>query len=85
MTIPAPRSRRPSWPRWRRGSRTGRGAWRSDRRSAIVAALSDAGPDDVVLIAGKGHENYQIVGTVKHPFDDVHECQRALGRKTVAA
>jgi UDP-N-acetylmuramoyl-L-alanyl-D-glutamate--2,6-diaminopimelate ligase len=56
-----------------------------DRRSAIVAALSDAAPGDVVLVAGKGHENYQIVGTVKHPFDDVHECERALGRKTAAA
>ena len=56
-----------------------------DRRSAIAAALSDAGPADVVLIAGKGHENYQIVGTVKHPFDDVEECERALGRRTAAA
>ena len=56
-----------------------------DRRSAIAAALADAGPDDVVLVAGKGHENYQIVGTVKHPFDDVQECERALGRRTAAA
>jgi UDP-N-acetylmuramoyl-L-alanyl-D-glutamate--2,6-diaminopimelate ligase len=57
----------------------------ADRRTAIVAALSDAGPDDVVLVAGKGHENYQIVGTVKHHFDDVEECERALGRRTAAA
>ncbi len=56
-----------------------------DRRAAIAAALADAGPDDVVLVAGKGHENYQIVGTVKHPFDDVQECERALGRTTAAA
>ncbi len=56
-----------------------------DRRAAIAAALSDAGPADVVLVAGKGHENYQIVGTVKHPFDDVQECERALGRQTAAA
>ena len=56
-----------------------------DRRAAIATALSDAGPDDVVLVAGKGHENYQIVGTVKHPFDDVAECERALGRRHAAA
>ena len=56
-----------------------------DRRSAIAAALSDAGPEDVVLVAGKGHENYQIVGTVKHPFDDVRECEAALGRRHAAA
>jgi UDP-N-acetylmuramoyl-L-alanyl-D-glutamate--2,6-diaminopimelate ligase len=56
-----------------------------DRRSALAAALSDAGPDDVVLVAGKGHENYQIVGTVKHHFDDVEECTRLLGRRTAAA
>ena len=56
-----------------------------DRRAAIAAALSDAGPTDVVLVAGKGHEAYQIVGTVKHPFDDVQECERALGHETAAA
>ncbi len=57
----------------------------ADRRSAIATALNDAGPDDVVLIAGKGHENYQIIGKVKHHFDDVEECERLLGRKTAAA
>ena len=56
-----------------------------DRRLAIAAAVSDAGPADVVLVAGKGHENYQIVGTVKHPFDDVQECERAMGRRHAAA
>ena len=68
------------------GFRTGRPRCvEADRRSAITAALSDAGPADVVLVAGKGHENYQIVGTVKHPFDDVQECERALGRRVAAA
>ena len=57
----------------------------ADRRTAIAAALADAGPEDVVLVAGKGHENYQVVGTVKHPFDDVQECERALGRQPAAA
>lgn len=41
-----------------------------DRRQAIVAACSLAAPGDSVLIAGKGHEPYQIVGTEKHFFDD---------------
>jgi UDP-N-acetylmuramoyl-L-alanyl-D-glutamate--2,6-diaminopimelate ligase len=49
-----------------------------DRRRAIERALQDAGPDDVVLLAGKGHENYQIVGTTKHHFDDVEEATRVL-------
>ncbi len=49
-----------------------------DRRSAIAQILSDAQPNDVVLLAGKGHENYQIVGTVKHHFDDVEEASNAL-------
>lgn len=41
-----------------------------NRRAAIHEALSMASPDDIVLIAGKGHENYQIVGGQKLPFDD---------------
>ena len=43
-----------------------------DRRAAIAAAVSSLGPKDVVLIAGKGHEDYQIVGTTRHHFSD-HE------------
>lgn len=41
-----------------------------DRREAIFAALQSAGPDDVVLIAGKGHETYQLIGQKKLPFSD---------------
>jgi UDP-N-acetylmuramoyl-L-alanyl-D-glutamate--2,6-diaminopimelate ligase len=47
-----------------------------DRREAIAHALSMAEPDDIVLLAGKGHEVYQIIGTEKRPFDEhaiVHE------------
>jgi len=41
-----------------------------DRKEAIKTAVNLAGPDDIVLIAGKGHEKYQEIKGVKHPFDD---------------
>ena len=41
-----------------------------DRRAAIRRAIGDARPGDIVLVAGKGHEPYQEIGGVKHPFDD---------------
>ena len=41
-----------------------------DRELAIRLGLSRSGPDDVVLIAGKGHEDYQILGSVRRPFRD---------------
>ena len=49
-----------------------------DRRKAIAAACSLAAPGDSLLIAGKGHENYQIIGTVKHFFDDRLEATNGL-------
>jgi UDP-N-acetylmuramoyl-L-alanyl-D-glutamate--2,6-diaminopimelate ligase len=49
-----------------------------DRARAIDAAVGSAAPGDVVLIAGKGHEDYQIVGTEKRSFDDRKEARRAL-------
>jgi UDP-N-acetylmuramoyl-L-alanyl-D-glutamate--2,6-diaminopimelate ligase len=42
----------------------------SDRREAIRTALTEGRMDDLVLLAGKGHEDYQIVGTEKRPFDE---------------
>jgi UDP-N-acetylmuramoyl-L-alanyl-D-glutamate--2,6-diaminopimelate ligase len=42
----------------------------TDRRKAIAIAIESAKKDDVVLIAGKGHENYQIIGKQKFPFSD---------------
>ncbi len=41
-----------------------------DRRDAIARAVAVANPGDAILIAGKGHEDYQIIGTEKHHFDD---------------
>ncbi len=41
-----------------------------NRRAAIARALEEARPGDVVLLAGKGHETYQIRGTTKAPFDE---------------
>jgi UDP-N-acetylmuramoyl-L-alanyl-D-glutamate--2,6-diaminopimelate ligase len=41
------------------------------RREAIKAAIDSAGPEDIVLLAGKGHEQGQIVGDMVLPFDDV--------------
>ena len=49
-----------------------------DRRRAIETAVLMADLDDIVVIAGKGHEVYQIVGTTKHPFDDRDIARKAL-------
>ena len=49
-----------------------------DRREAIRQAVGIAKPGDVVLIAGKGHETYQEINGVKHPFDDVAVLQETL-------
>ncbi len=50
-----------------------------DRRAAIAVAVAAAREGDAVLVAGKGHEDYQIVGTEKRPFSDRDEARRALG------
>ncbi len=49
-----------------------------DRARAIDQAIRGAKPSDVVLIAGKGHEDYQVVGTEKRPFDDRKQARLAL-------
>jgi len=70
----------------REGSPEELGAWGSgqgylkiaDRREAIRAAIRLARPGDTVLIAGKGHEDYQVIGKKKFPFDDRVEAKMAL-------
>jgi UDP-N-acetylmuramoyl-L-alanyl-D-glutamate--2,6-diaminopimelate ligase len=52
-----------------------------DRREAIARAIAIARPDDTVVIAGKGHEDYQIVGRERLPFDDRVEARRALEKR----
>lgn len=51
----------------------------TDRRQAIRTAVTLAQPGDVVIIAGKGHEDYQEIKGVKHHFDDREEVEAALG------
>jgi UDP-N-acetylmuramoyl-L-alanyl-D-glutamate--2,6-diaminopimelate ligase len=55
-----------------------------DRAQAITEALMSAAPEDVVLIAGKGHEDYQDSGGRKLPFSDVEHAELALAARAVA-
>ena len=50
----------------------------ADRATAIATAVAEAAINDLVLIAGKGHEDYQILGTEKIHFDDREEAEKAL-------
>ncbi|HHP7232835.1 MAG TPA: UDP-N-acetylmuramoyl-L-alanyl-D-glutamate--2,6-diaminopimelate ligase [Xenococcaceae cyanobacterium] len=53
----------------------------ADRATAIATAISQAQPGDGVLIAGKGHEDYQILGTEKIHFDDRQQARAALAKR----
>jgi UDP-N-acetylmuramoyl-L-alanyl-D-glutamate--2,6-diaminopimelate ligase len=52
-----------------------------DREAAIERAIHDAAPTDVVVLAGKGHEKYQVIGDRSLPFDDVAVARAALNRR----
>src|SRR5437868_13517383 len=52
-----------------------------DRAEAINTAIDRTRDGDIVLIAGKGHEDYQIIGTAKRPFDDRKVAAAALASK----
>jgi UDP-N-acetylmuramoyl-L-alanyl-D-glutamate--2,6-diaminopimelate ligase len=52
----------------------------ANRAEAIRHAVASAEPDDIVLVAGKGHENYQVIGTEKHHFDDSEEIRKSDGK-----
>jgi UDP-N-acetylmuramoyl-L-alanyl-D-glutamate--2,6-diaminopimelate ligase len=50
----------------------------ADREQAIHAAINNLQGGDILLIAGKGHEDYQIIGITKHPFDDALVARKAI-------
>lgn len=50
----------------------------TDRREAIRTAVALSKKNDIILVAGKGHENYQEIKGVKHHFDDVEELKKAF-------
>ena len=50
-----------------------------DRKKGIAKAIDLANPGDVIVIAGKGHEDYQIIGTTRYPFDDVETVKEIVG------
>lgn len=56
-----------------------------DRATAIATVLHDADAADVVLIAGKGHEDYQETAGVRHHFSDLEQAEAALQRRTSTA
>jgi UDP-N-acetylmuramoyl-L-alanyl-D-glutamate--2,6-diaminopimelate ligase len=56
-----------------------------DRAQAIDTALGQAAAGDVVLVAGKGHEDYQLIGQQRRPFSDAAAVRAALARRATQA
>ncbi|MNT77182.1 UDP-N-acetylmuramoyl-L-alanyl-D-glutamate--2,6-diaminopimelate ligase [compost metagenome] len=53
----------------------------ADRAAAIGEAVCRAASEDVILVAGKGHEDYQEIAGVKHPFLDTAQAKAALAKR----
>ena len=53
----------------------------AERKRAIERAVRDAAAGDLILVAGKGHEKYQVIGERTLPFDDVEVARAALARR----
>ena len=53
----------------------------TDRREAIARAIDQASDDEIIVIAGKGHESYQVIGDQIIHFDDREEAELALKKK----
>ncbi|MCH8031174.1 MAG: UDP-N-acetylmuramoyl-L-alanyl-D-glutamate--2,6-diaminopimelate ligase, partial [Bacteroidetes bacterium] len=56
-----------------------------NRAEAIATAVAGSAPGDIVVVAGKGHEDYQIIGTEKRPFDDRVHLKKALLQRPLTA
>jgi len=52
-----------------------------DRTEAIAHAVRTAAPEDIVLVAGKGHEDYQVIGTNRQPYSDLAQVRAALSER----
>ena len=65
-----------------RGARGAAVTTDADRQVAIYRVLSEAQPGDVVLLAGKGHETWQEINGVRHPFSDAEVALAALEART---
>ena len=53
----------------------------ANRAEAIAQTIASATADDIILLAGKGHETYQEIHGVRHPFSDIEQAERALRRR----
>jgi UDP-N-acetylmuramoyl-L-alanyl-D-glutamate--2,6-diaminopimelate ligase len=89
LTSDNPRSEKPEaiLDDMEKGIRGGEGKYTriADRRAAIERAIDEAGEDDVIVIAGKGHETYQVTGDHIAHFDDREEAELALKKRNEKA